>query len=115
MRFIESEFQKACVRWFGYQYPEIESLLFAVPNGGKRDAREAARLKAEGVRAGVTDLILLVPRNGFAALCIELKTKTGKVSDKQRKWQESARNAGNKVVTCRDIEQFVNEVNEYLK
>lgn len=115
MRFIESELQKSCVRWFGYQYPEYTLLLFAVPNGGKRNAKEAARLKAEGVRPGVTDLILLVPRGGFPALCIELKTKRGKASDLQTEWQEAARKAGSKVITIRSIDEFINEINEYLK
>lgn len=115
MRYIESELQKMCVRWFGYQYPEYALPLFAVPNGGKRNAKEAARMKAEGVRPGVTDLILLVPHGDFPALCIELKTKTGKVSDLQTEWQEAARKAGNKVVTCRSIDEFINEINEYLK
>lgn len=115
MRYIESELQKTCVRWFSYQYSEYAFLLFAVPNGGKRNAKEAARLKAEGVRPGVTDLILLVPHGGFAALCIELKTKTGKASELQTEWQDAARKAGNKVVTCRSIDEFMNEINEYLK
>lgn len=115
MRFIESELQKTCVRWFGYQYPGYAPLLFAVPNGGKRNAKEAARLKAEGVRAGVTDLILLVPNNDYPALCIELKTKQGKPSDLQIEWQKAAQNVGNKVVTCRSIDEFMNEINEYLK
>lgn len=114
-RYIESELQKSCVRWFGYQYPEYTLLLFAVPNGGKRNAKEAARLKAEGVRPGVTDLILLVPRGGFAVLCVELKTEDGRLTEKQKEWQDAARKAGSKVVTCRSVDEFVNEINEYLK
>lgn len=37
------------------------SKLYAIPNGGKRDARTAAMLKAEGVRVGVPDVCLPVP------------------------------------------------------
>ena len=32
----EHRLQCACVRWFGYQHPELRGLLFAVPNGGAR-------------------------------------------------------------------------------
>lgn len=39
-------------------------------NGGKRNAREAARLKKHGVRAGVSDLVLFYAGNLFA---LELK------------------------------------------
>lgn len=37
-------------------------LLFAIPDGGRRDAVTGAHLKAEGVRAGVPDMFLAVPR-----------------------------------------------------
>lgn len=66
--------QRMCVGWFRLQYPAVGKLLFAVPNGGARSRTEAAIMKAEGVTAGVTDLILLLGRGGFNALCIEMKT-----------------------------------------
>lgn len=66
--------QRMCVGWFRLQYPAVGKLLFAVPNGGARSRTEAAIMKAEGVTAGVTDLILLLGREGFNALCIEMKT-----------------------------------------
>lgn len=71
MRHIESQIQKDCVTWFRLQYPKIGRLLFAVPNGGARNAKEAAIMKGEGVTAGVADLILLYPSGGFHSLCIE--------------------------------------------
>lgn len=54
-----------CVGWFRLQYPAVGKLLFAVPNGGARSRTEAAIMKAEGVTAGVTDLILLLGRGGL--------------------------------------------------
>lgn len=53
----EHETQAACVRWFRAAWPGLRGRLFAVPNGGRRDAVTGARLKAEGVVAGVADLI----------------------------------------------------------
>ena len=50
----EHRIQCACVRWFRLQYPQLNGRLFAVPNGGRRDATTAAKLKAEGVIAGVS-------------------------------------------------------------
>lgn len=115
MRHIESSIQQSCVRWFRYQYPELQGLLFAVPNGGYRDEREASRFKKEGVVSGVSDLILLVPKNGFSALCVELKAAKGRLTDKQKEWQEKAGNAGNKCVVVRSVDEFIHEVNSYLK
>ena len=48
-------------RWAEAARPEL-ALLFAVPNGGRRDKVTAGRLKAEGVKAGVLDIWLPVAR-----------------------------------------------------
>lgn len=81
--------QRMCVGWFRLQYPAVGKLLFAVPNGGARSRTEAAIMKAEGVTAGVTDLILLLGRGGFNALCIEMKTtdRRSALSDAQIEWR----------------------------
>jgi hypothetical protein len=50
--------------------------MFAIPNGGLRDPRTAASLKAEGVKSGVPDVFLPIPRHGLAGLFIELKRPT---------------------------------------
>ena len=62
-------------------YPEV--IIAAIPNGGDRTASERVRLHSEGVLAGMPDLCVLEPKNGFHGLFIEMKTKAGVVSDKQ--------------------------------
>ena len=62
--------QRMCVGWFRLQYPAVGKLLFAVPNGSRRDVVTGAILKWEGVVAGVADLI---PKKCYASLCIEIK------------------------------------------
>ena len=116
MRHTESILQRACIQWFRLQYPEYALLCFAVPNGGARSKIEASILKAEGVVAGVADLILLVPRRGYSSLCIEMKTqaKGSTQSPSQKRWQHAAESAGNKYVVVRSIEEFIKIVNEYL-
>ena len=114
MRHTESKIQIAAVRWFDYQYPALSRCLIAVPNGGARNKREAGIMKAEGVRAGAADLILLTPRGGFGSLCVEMKTKTGKQSTKQKEWQKQAENAGNKYVVCRSVEEFASIISDYI-
>ena len=66
----ESVEQQSLFRWAAYQsgkYPELK-LLYHVPNGGSRNKAEAGRFKAEGVKAGVPDLCLPVPRGEFHGL-----------------------------------------------
>ena len=83
-RHEESQLQRICVKWFRLQYPELAILLFAVPNGGARNKREAGIMKAEGVTAGVADIILLIPSGGYASLCMEFKTEKGRQQETQK-------------------------------
>ena len=112
---VEHRIQQACVRWFNLQYPHLRGRLFAVPNGGRRDVVTGAKLKAEGVVAGVADLILLVTNKAFGALLIEMKKPGGIQSAAQRQWQEIVTRGGEyKYVICRSIYDFMREIREYL-
>lgn len=111
----EHRIQCECVRAFRYKYPKLRHNLFAVPNGSRRDKITGARLKAEGVLAGVADLILLVPNARYHALLIEMKTPKGRQSESQRAWQRAV--AGNDdylYVVCRSLEEFMKKIEEYL-
>ena len=110
----ESQIQHNCITWFRMQYPALARMLFAIPNGGKRDAVTGARMKYEGAISGVADLILLLPKKGKASLCIEMKKPKGKQSDSQREWQREAERYNNKYVIRYSLEDFMNEVNAYL-
>lgn len=54
------------------RWPEVLT-IFHVPNGGARDKVVAAKLKGEGVRAGVPDYMLPVPRGVYHGMFLELK------------------------------------------
>lgn len=110
----ESDLQKTCVQYFRLQYPQYDKLLFAVPNGGYRNGREAANLKKQGVVSGVADLILLVGAKGYNSLCIELKAGKNGLTDNQKQWIGAAEKQGNKCLVIRSIESFIEAVNEYL-
>ncbi len=110
----EHRLQAACVRWFRAKYPKHRHLLFAVPNGGRRDAVTGSRLKDEGVTPGVADLILLLPSRFYGSLCIEMKTRTGRQQNTQRQWQQAVEQAGNKYVLCRSLDDFMHAVTNYM-
>ena len=112
----ESQLQKDCVTWFRLQYPSRALILFAVPNGGGRSPIEAAIMKAEGVVAGVADLILLEARGNYGSLCIEMKTRSSKSrqSPNQKIWQEATQKAGNAYVVIRSFEDFQAVIRQYL-
>lgn len=94
-------------------WPELR-LFHAIPNGGHRARRTAARLKAEGVRAGVPDYCLPVARGGFHGLYIELKTNAGRLSPEQHQWMVALTSEGYLAVMCRGWAQAWNVVRDYL-
>lgn len=97
-------------------FPKLPcKLLFHVPNGGSRNKVEAAKLNGQGVKPGVSDVILLIPRNGFASLCIEFKTESGKQSKEQIEFQQQAEAFGNKYVIARTAFEAIEAVRAYLK
>jgi hypothetical protein len=85
--------------------PEL-GLLFAIPNGGQRAPAVAARMKAEGVKAGVPDMMLPVQSRGSAGLFIELKRiksfgkRQGIASSKQDEWTSNLQLNGYWVSQC---------------
>ena len=111
----EHRLQAACVRWFSLSYPKLHGRLFAVPNGGRRDAATGSRLKDEGVVSGVSDLILLMSNRRYSALLIEMKTSEGRQSVSQHWWQSVVcENGEYKYVVCRSLEDFMREVKDYI-
>ena len=108
--------QRATTRKRPSDEEKLKGRLFAVPNGGKRDARTASKLKEEGVVAGVSDLILLVPNRFYGALLIEMKTTKGKQSKLQSEWEQTITSKGEyKYVVCHSMDEFISEINDYLK
>jgi hypothetical protein len=108
----ESQIQQQMVKWFGYKYPEYT--LFAIPNGHKRNAITGAILKREGVVAGVADLFLMKANNKYNGLWIEVKTDKGKQSESQKEFERKALREGYKYVICKNIDQFIEEVETYI-
>ena len=68
-------------------YPLLQ-WLYAVPNGGSRAMAVAVKLKAEGVKKGVVDLFLPVPRKGYCGFYLEMKYGNGKLTKEQSEFLE---------------------------
>lgn len=98
----ESQEQQWLFQWAGIseqQFSELR-LLYHVPNGGRRDKKEAASLKRQGVKAGVPDLFLPSPHGGYFGLYIELKVGKNKTSKIQDEWIEQLKEQGYFVEVC---------------
>lgn len=113
----ESEEQQALFEWaemMQFRYPEL-CLLYHVPNGGKRDKGTARKLKKEGVKSGVPDLCLPVPKGRYHGLYIELKTQHGVASENQNNWLDALTKQGYKACVCHGWVAASTEIESYLR
>jgi len=118
MKQREHELQKACITWATLNQGQRPALkwLHAIPNGGARHFKVAAKLKAEGVKPGVPDLFLPVARGGFHGLYIELKIGKNNPSLHQLDWLDHLAVEGYSVHVVRDdVQRFIEIVDSYLK
>lgn len=113
----EEQEQIALMKWAKLQeptYPELR-LLFHIPNGGKRGAREAAIFKAAGVKAGVPDLFLPVANSKFNGLFIELKRlKNSKLTPAQMRWGNDLARQGYASLVCLGWQEAADVILRYL-
>lgn len=81
--------QMALIEWCEHmsgKHPEL-SLIYHIPNEGKRSIAYAVRMKKMGLRSGVPDLCLPVARGKWHGMYIEMKADGGKPTIEQSAWQ----------------------------
>lgn len=112
----EHEQQAALFMWARAMmetYPDLE-LLYAVPNGGARHPAVAARLKAEGVRPGVPDINLDVPRGQYHGLRIEMKAGGNKQTPEQVAFAKRLQDQGYAFAVCYSEREAIATILNYL-
>lgn len=101
----------------------IGDWLFAIPNGGSRRkltgrvSLEALRMRREGVRAGVPDLMLAIPSGSWHGLFIEMKRReksASRVSPDQKTWLERLQRRGYRAEICYGADEAIALIREYL-
>ncbi len=97
-----------------YQGIRVSEIIVHIPNGGNRSKSEGAKFKKMGVTAGMPDLLVPVPRNGYGSLYIELKTKKGRIRPEQKIQMKLLEDLGNKVVLCRSVAEAIQVIKDYL-
>lgn len=102
-------------------YPELR-LLFAIPNGGKRSPQYGAMMKAQGLKSGVPDCFLPVPKqidndgtSFYNGLFIEMKVGKNKLSENQEWWRRELHIQGYLVKVCYSEVQALGCILEYVK
>lgn len=113
------------------QYPQLERLCFAVPNGGARgDTKRSASIngammRAEGVKPGVSDIFVAVPQvrrtprcdspTSYFGLFVEMKRADGGVeSDAQKAFGAAVTEQGYAYVVCHGWRQAYATIRAYM-
>lgn len=113
----ESVEQTCLFRWAVYasaKYPELD-LMYHIPNEGKRSQIGGAMLKAQGLKAGVPDVCLPVPRGKFHGLYIELKAGKNRATEKQLEWMDKLSAQGYITALCYGWESASETIRKYLE
>lgn len=113
---LEHDEQVALFQWLDTHAATMPDLAkaFAIPNGGYRTPRTAGRMKAEGVRPGIPDVFLLVPRGAFHGLMVEMKLPGKPLSPSQADWHFAFAKDGYHVVLATTWEMARDRILEYL-
>jgi hypothetical protein len=117
----EHQMQCAIVKYANslvYKGRKIGDYLFAIPNGGYRNKFEAKRLKGQGVKAGVSDLFLAIPRIGnniiACGLWMEVKTQKGKITEEQAAWFNRMLDVKYAFIVVRSVDDGIQAIKNYL-
>jgi hypothetical protein len=98
--------------------PEVADLIYHVPNGGHRVKAVAAKLKAQGVKAGIPDLVLPMARGGYFGLYIEFKAtppNDAAISTSQHERIRKLNEQGYLAVVCRGHFDAMEQFRAYLR
>ena len=112
----EHEEQKLLFAWahtYEHRYPEL-ALLHAIPNAAKRSVRLAARIKSEGLKAGIPDTCLPIPRSIWHGAYCELKVGKNHPTPEQEQWLEALRRQGYAVCVAYGAQEAIRFYAEYL-
>jgi hypothetical protein len=114
----EGQEQAALMAEIKLRHPEVFALIYHVPNGGHRHMLVAVKLKQQGVKAGVPDLVLPMARGGFFGLYIEFKATSpndADVSASQTEWLRALNAQGYLAIVCRGHAEAMEQLRAYLR
>ncbi|MGE6387354.1 VRR-NUC domain-containing protein [Pseudomonas sp. NPDC078416] len=110
--------QAALIKELELRLPDVASLIYHVPNGGHRHKQVAVKLKGQGVKAGVPDLVLPMARGGYFGLYLEFKATApndAAVSASQHVWIRRLNDQGYLAIVCRGHFDAMEQIRAYLR
>lgn len=103
----EAKLQATVVQYLKLALP-ADVLWTATLNGISMTMFARTKAKAQGMRPGISDLIVVIPGKG--ARFIELKSDVGRLSDEQKEWAAALRSWW---ATCRSVEEVADALTSW--
>ena len=114
----EFDSQASLVSWWSLSHKSLgvpdERLLIHIPTGPHQGVFAASRLKRLGLRKGIPDLLLALPRHGYAALWLVFKSPCGSLTSEQRSMHVALRSSGHEVTVSRSTSHAIACIRSYL-
>jgi hypothetical protein len=113
----EHPVQAAIVKYHDTCVSIADAELFAIPNGEERNPTVAERLKAEGVRSGVTDMALLLPRGVVVWIetkVDQLRNALGKVVQERTYLEPNQRDFRDRLLAKGHHHRVVRSIEDYV-
>ena len=114
----EGQEQASLIKELELRMPAVAALIYHVPNGGHRHKLVAIKLKGQGVKAGVPDLVLPMARGGYFGLYLEFKATVpndAAVSASQHAWIRRLNDQGYLAIVCRGHFDAMEQIRAYLR
>ena len=92
----------------------LDDFIFHPANERKCSLRTGALFKSKGVKAGVSDIVILKASKGFHGALIELKTEKGRLSVNQKSFLDTMKLNGYFTAVCRSAREAKNIISHYL-
>ena len=111
----ETTEQMGLFRWANNHVHVLPELrwMYHVPNEGKRTNGNI--LKAAGLKSGVPDICLPLPRNGYHGLYIEMKYGKNKATKEQKEYLAALDEYGYKTAICYGAQEAMETIVDYLQ
>lgn len=89
--------------------------IYHIANEGKRTRYTGGLLKQMGMRNGVPDLCIPLPKGKYHGFYIEMKSCKGKATNEQISWLKCLKNNGYATAICYSSTEAIAKIDKYLR
>lgn len=112
----EDSIHKTLIEWIKL-HPQLRAFskfIMHFPNEGQRTHSFGNLMKSFGMRAGVSDLFIALPRGQYHGAWIELKSRKGRLSELQIEFLNDMDSQNYYATVCYSLEEAMMVITNYI-